>query len=338
MKISVVIATFNRGRLLLDVLRDLSAQRAAGSFEVVVVDDGSRPPAAELLKAQRFPFEHSLIEQANAGPAKARHRGILAASGEIVVIVDDDMALPTGFLAAHRAEHEKGAEVVMGLIRPADDLAQKPVFERFHAAQLASFVDELRAGKPVAGAALCTGNVSFRRSRYLEIGGFDPNLRRSEDRDLGIRFQRAGARLAFCEQAYSSHRSDHTDRELWRRRAFLYGVYDRRISQKHADDALSDPWHYLLLVNPLSRPLLLSAVLSAKLGGLLSQNAMKTSEFLDRLGLERVAIKGTTLVFGLEYFMGVRSEYPSPLAAIGGLMSFLRNRALGSSLPNSSVD
>ena len=44
------------------------------------------------------------------------------------------------------------------------------------------------------------------------------------DRDLGIRLKKAGARFAFSEHASVTHRSDHTRRGVWLRRAFLYGV------------------------------------------------------------------------------------------------------------------
>lgn len=329
MKLSVVIATYNRGALLLDLLGDLAAQIDPGPFDVVIVDDGSKVPAETFLSGRTFPFPLRLLRNDNVGQARARHRGIEASDGDVVVIIDDDMALPPGFLAAHRALHEQGAEVVMGHIRPAGDLADKPLFERFHAAQLDKFVSELRGGKALPGSALCTGNVSFRHARYREVGGFDPKLQRSEDRDLGIRFEKAGARLAFSEDAYTTHRSDHADLSVWLRRAFLYGVSDHRIAQKHAGDAVSDPWHYMLLVNPVSRPLLVSAICSSKVGDGLASLAMRASEALDRRGHEQIAIKGTTLVFGIEYFMGVRSEYASSLAALGGLVRFLLGRSPG---------
>lgn len=329
MKLSVIVATYNRGPLLLDLLRDLSRQEGAGDFDLVIVDDGSAEPAERYVRSVSTPYHIELIRQANSGQAKARHRGISASSGDVVIIIDDDMSLPRQFLASHRALHERGFEVVLGLIRAASDLDKKPLFERFHADQLDKFVHGVRAGKPLSGAELCTGNVSFRRARYDQVGGFDPSLARSEDRDLGIRLHKAGARFTFSEEAFTTHRSDHTDLAKWKRRAFLYGVYDHRIARKHAGDALNHPWHYMRLVSPFSRPLLIGAICSDSLGKRLSRAAMKASEAVDKLGFERVAIKGTTLVYGIEYFMGVRSEYASSLAATGELMRFLLTESTG---------
>lgn len=335
MKISVIIATYNRGALLSDLLRDLSAQKDAGTFEVCIVDDGSAVPASRFVEPREAPFPLRLIRQENAGPARARDHGIEVTDGEIVVIIDDDMTLPPHFLAAHRALHERGFDVVLGLIRASGELSDMPLFERFHADQLEKFVKQVRAGSELSGSALCTGNVSFRRSYYEGVGGFDATLARSEDRDLGIRLQKAGARFAFSEDAFTTHRSDHNDLEKWKKRAFLYGVYDFRIAEKHHGDVTNHPWYYMRLVNPISRPLLVCAICSSRFGKRLSKAAMRVSDVIDRLGFERAAIKGTTLVFGIEYFMGVRSEYASSLAATSELMRILLSR--GTTAPAASA-
>ena len=327
MQSSVVIATYNRLPLLLELLEDLARQTGmAGRFDVTVVDDGSREPVNPALRARDWPFPLQVIEQANAGPARARHAGIAASSGELIVIVDDDMRLAPDFLAAHAELHTRGFEVVLGLIRAPDDLGAKPLFERFHAGQLALFLADMRAGKPIPGAALCTGNCSFRRARYFEVGGFDVSLARSEDRDLGIRLKKAGARFAFSEQASATHRSDHTRLDVWLRRAFLYGVSDSRIALKYPEDGYNDPWHYLLLMSPIARPLLIGAVVSPAAGAAVGQLAIRVAEAIDRLGLERLAISGVTLAYGLQYYRGVRSEHRSLLAAARGFGAFFRKR------------
>jgi GT2 family glycosyltransferase len=327
MTTSVVIATFNRQGLLLELLEDLARQQGmSDGFDITVVDDGSAQPVKALLQARGWPFALQVVEQRNTGQAKARHAGILASTGDLIVIVDDDMRVAPDFLATHHGLHTRGFEVVLGLIRAPDNLHDKPLFERFHAAQLALFLADMRAGKPIPGAALCTGNVSFRRARYLEVGGFDLSLQRSEDRDLGIRLKKAGARFAFSEHASVTHRSDHTQLEVWLKRAFLYGVYDSRIASKHPDDGYNDPWHYLLLMNPIARPLLLGAVVSPAAAAAISSVALRAAGVIDRLGLPRVALKGVTLAYGLNYYRGVRSEHPSIVSAARSLATFFTKR------------
>ena len=99
--ISVVTAAFNPGPELLVPARSLAAQGVA-DIEWIIVDDGSAPEEATHFDAAReaacVPVE--VITQANAGQAAARNRGIAAARGTYVKILDADDALSEGHLAA----------------------------------------------------------------------------------------------------------------------------------------------------------------------------------------------------------------------------------------------
>jgi glycosyltransferase involved in cell wall biosynthesis len=326
-KLSVVVATYNRTPLLLELLEGLARQTLASDrFEVLVVDDGSKVPARPSVEALTLPYELVLLEQANGGAAAARHAGVSRARGEVVVVVDDDMQIPPSFLEEHLRAHEQGFTLVLGHIEEQADLtAHKPLFERFHADQLARFYDRLGRGDIAArGVHVCTGNVSFRRADYLAAGGFDRSLQRSEDRELGVRLEKRGARLTFAREARSYNRSDHVDLEVWLRRAFLYGVYDSRIARRHPDVPIADPWAFLFQVNPVSRPLVVAAVVLPRLGRVLSRAAMRAAIALDRAGAARAAIAGATLTYGLEYFRGVREEAGSLRGAARGLRGYVR--------------
>jgi glycosyltransferase involved in cell wall biosynthesis len=326
-EISVVVATYNRATLLRELIGDLEKQTLSpAAFEVLIIDDGSKTPVAPILATEKTSFTLRIIEQANAGPAAARHRGITEARGDVILIVDDDMRLPETLLEEHLRRHRAGYSVVLGHIRSAEHLKEMPLFERFHAQQLDRQVTAFRSGLPARGVHLCTGNVSFRRPDYLAVGGFDRSLARSEDRDLGIRLERAGARFTFAEDAYTIHESDHTSLDVWLRRAFLYGIYDSRIGAKHTDVPSVSPWRFLFLVHPVSRPLLLAVTAVPSAGKFAARGLMALCDWLDERGLERAAIKGTTLVYGIEYFRGMREQAGSLLGAARGLFAYTRRR------------
>jgi GT2 family glycosyltransferase len=326
-ELTVVVATYNRVSLLRDLVADLDKQTLPpSSFEVLIVDDGSKDPVKPLFEGARTSYSLRVIEQANAGPAAARHRGIVEAKADVILIVDDDMRLPPTLLEEHLRRHRQGHSVVLGHIRAAPRLSQMPLFERFHAQQLERQVAAFRAGLPARGVHLCTGNVSFRRSAYLAVGGFDRTLARSEDRDLGIRLERAGARFTFAEDAYTVHESDHTSLELWLKRAFLYGVYDSRIGAKHVDVPSVSPWRFLFLVHPVSRPLLLATAAVPEAAKVAARGLMAFCDWLDDRGLEQAALRGTTLVYGIEYFRGMREHAGSLLGAARGLFAYRRQR------------
>lgn len=339
-RLSVVIATYNRGKLLCDLLGDLAKQTVSPKdFEVIVIDDGSKESPIALIEAMEVPYQLMVDVQANAGAAAARHRGVELARGEIVVITDDDMRLPVDFLAQHLAAHDAGSTVVLGNIRPAPGLSAMPIFERFHAHQLERFVKGVREKTiPVRGVHVCTGNVSFRRADYLAIGGFDRTLGRSEDRELGIRLEKSGAKFSFAEGAHSVHGSDHADLQVWMRRAFNYGVYDRRIAKKHAELEIADPWRFFFLVSPMSRPLMLATVFAPSLGKKLSRAAMQTAITADSLSFDKLAVFGTTLSYGLEYFRGMREDAGSLRASLGELGGYLKKRGKADKTPKAPAD
>jgi GT2 family glycosyltransferase len=316
MRVAVVVPCYNRPESTERLLAQLAAQTfPSDELEVVVVDDGSDPPLAARLSAYPMPCRLTVLAQPNAGPAGARHSGILATTADVVVLVDDDMQIGPDFVEAHRRAHREGASVVLGWIRP-DRRPGMPLFERFHAEMLDRFEREHRAGRlRLNGSQLYTGNVSVRRSEYLAVGGFDLSLRRSEDAELGLRLEQAGARFQFSPDACSTHCSDHTKLAVWMRRSFLYGLDDHRIGAKHPRLANASPWRIFFLASPAARPLLALAALVPWLGKAIARVGMVLSDVVGRLGWERAAIAGTTVAYSMLYFSGVRTAAGSLSAA-----------------------
>jgi GT2 family glycosyltransferase len=327
--ISVVVATYNRTELLPILLRGLSEQSLpANQFELILIDDGSKLPARQALDEHALPYTVRLIEQENTGQAGARDRGVREAAGDIVVILDDDMVLDPDLLKNHLAWHHQGFRVVLGRIASAHNINHLPLFERFHAEQLDNFAARFKAGAKPRGVHLCTGNVSFRREDYMKIGGFDRNLKRSEDRDLGIRLELDGAPFVFGYDATTVHDSDHASLDVWRKRAFNYGVYDYQIYEKHHDVDIANPWRFFFHISPVSRPFMMLTVAVPGVGRRLASAAWEASEFFDKHGLKRTAIRGATYVYGLEYFRGLRQQAGSLTESIKGLRHCLKQRTI----------
>lgn len=347
MSVSVVIATYNRLVGLESLLVDLCAQDCdPGSFEVVVVDDESKivvtlEVADQALATQvrgELPFSLRLFRRCNGGPGVARDTGIQQARGEIVVILDDDMHIEPGFLRAHINAHRHGATVVLGNIQTPRD-GTLPLFERFHMGTIDKFVAAVGRGEPVVeGARLCTGNVSFRRSAYQQVGGFDANLRRCEDRDLGIRFEIAGERIVFGAAAVSQHKSDHTNAATWRKRNRLYGELDTVIAAKHTGLAKVSPWAFLSELPRAATPVGLLSAMFPSLGELGGSVAYRIAAWLDQHAKPQVALRMAGLSYGLDYYAGVGEAFQSPpglFRMLASYRSFCRLAALAKTQPTS---
>ncbi|MGQ0504861.1 MAG: exopolysaccharide biosynthesis glycosyltransferase EpsD [Myxococcaceae bacterium] len=324
-QLSVVVATFNRKDLIIRLVKQLGKQTLPPSqYEVVVVDDGSSESPKQALEALKVPCGLTVVEQKNAGAAAARHRGVLEAKGKVVIITDDDMQVEPMFVERHLRHHLSGPpKCVLGRIHPDPGLASMPIFERWYAYLLDKHVATLKSGRtPIPGTALFTGNVSMRREDYLAAGGFDLALGQSEDSELGLRLEQHGVEFIFDEQAFTLHGSDHTSYEKWLRRAHRYGAFDHRIAQKHPNVNHASPYRFLFSLNPLARPLLVAALVAPDASEPVSSAAMKASELLDKAGLERLAFMGTSVVYTMEYYRGLREECGSLGTALSDLVRF----------------
>ncbi len=312
--VSVVIATFNRTPLLRRLLDSLDAQTLDSErFEVICVDDGSEVDVKSALSTFSPRFSLHVERQANQGAAAARQRGVERASGTLVVFLDDDMVVGPEFLARHLARHlelDQGrSSVVLGRLRPDARLSDMPLFERYYARVMAAQGDLLASGeRPVRGHNLYTGNVSMPRELFLAVGGFDPAFRALEDEELGVRLEKAGAQFAFADDAASIHGSDWTSMRKWMTRAYRDGVYQARLSRKHPDRPESSPWRFLPTAHPLKRPLMALGLAAPRASGLLADSAVLAATALDKAGLEPAALTAMTLVYGVQYYRGVRSE------------------------------
>jgi glycosyltransferase involved in cell wall biosynthesis len=86
-KISVVIPTYNRAKVVPKALESVFSQTFSPA-EIIVVDDGSKDDTRGVLAS--YGNRIKAISQENGGLSAARNTGILAASSEWVAFLDDD--------------------------------------------------------------------------------------------------------------------------------------------------------------------------------------------------------------------------------------------------------
>ncbi len=111
-RISVIIPYFNRYKTLPDTLDSIDAARGEHDVEVILVDDGSCPPAETQLKPQELDRVTKLVTQANQGLLFARLAGLPEATGEFVLFLDsDDLIGPGKFRDQIARQEEEGADV-----------------------------------------------------------------------------------------------------------------------------------------------------------------------------------------------------------------------------------
>ena len=231
--VAVIIPTHNRRSSIERTVRSLSAQAPVAEWlEIIVVADGCSDSTREIA-AHRWPVPVRVIEQTRQGPAAARNRGAAAATADILIFLDDDVEVWSGFVAAHlRAHDDDPVRVVIGYL-PPELQERRDFFAIMLRAWWEAMFDPMRdPSHRFSYSDLLSGNFSIRRSQFEQIGGFNEQLRCHEDYELGFRLIGAGARFAFVEAAAGWHH-ERTDlmRALQRKRD--EGAADIALARRH---------------------------------------------------------------------------------------------------------
>jgi len=182
---SVVIPTFNRATDLQRCLESLTKQTmSAMKYEIIVVNDGSTDTTKEKVENFRRQNQHIaviLLSQKNKGCAAARNAGIARAQGGVVFFTDDDCVVPGHWLEAHAALHKEYPEAVGvgGWYWPPKDKPYDP-FDFFYQLQFELAYPNLANATTHTNTMLSpvgnTANVSYKKSVFKELGGFDERI------------------------------------------------------------------------------------------------------------------------------------------------------------------
>ena len=211
MKVSVVVATWNGLHLLPDCLRALQQQTLA--HELVIVDNGSQDGTLDWL-ATHAPYANVIALPANRGFAGGYNAGMRAASGEYLVLINNDaiaapdllqnlvgtmpetdrVAAVGGVLTfAHRPEI-----VASGGIVPSCDGLHRDLFALEPTAAL--------PGQPLEIFGASGGAVCLRRAALDDVGLFDEGFfNYLEDADLAWRLRLRDWRTLLAPGARARH-------------------------------------------------------------------------------------------------------------------------------------
>lgn len=211
LKVSVVVATYNRFKDLEECLDSIFEMRVK-PHEVIVVDNSSTD-GTEGVKAS-YPIRFfSILERSMV---KARNIGISAANGDIVAYVDDDGIVDENwikYLAQPYEDDNVGG--VGGRIIPDGQQKNNHTNVKLHAigklskdGSVSSNFD-LFLKRPVDVDHIAGGNMSFRRDLLLRIQGFDENFKGTcfrEDADVSARVRKLGYKLVYQPEALVWHK------------------------------------------------------------------------------------------------------------------------------------
>ena len=255
--VAVIICTRNRAEHLAEMLPSLAKLYipAGLSVDAIIVDNGSTDATQDVIAetTRSCGWVRSIIEE-KPGLSNARNAGIEATTAPIVLFTDDDVRIPTDWLAGmYQMFENPDVHIIQGHIVLAESILL-PWMEWVHRAGLAEFTGD--EAKTVIGA-----NFGFRRAAWERVGGFDPRfgpgtaIGFGDDTLFGHQVRRQFGDIAIYSGAPIVH---HPDTSRLTRESLLKRTRLGAISELWIAAALGEPIPY-----QATRPALINRLIFA---------------------------------------------------------------------------
>jgi glycosyltransferase involved in cell wall biosynthesis len=215
--VSVIIPTFNSGRILgkcLSSIEDQSYRR----LEVIVVDDGSRDSTVEIAKRYRC----KVFRNPRRGRAEAKNEGIRRSVGEYCLFLDSDMELDSNVIdecvSLAESDHSIGGIVIPERSIGNSFWVRVRDFERSY--YIESVVESARF---------------FPSGLVKEARGFEEELVFFEESTLPYKIHRKGYNVFARVKSPIFHHEEDFQLYPWLRKKFHYGKTAQRYRRGYGD-------------------------------------------------------------------------------------------------------
>jgi GT2 family glycosyltransferase len=213
-RLSIIIATRNRVQSLKALLDSLQLAELPDGIgvEVLTVNNGSSDQTGALLiqeAARQRPFALKVMEEPLPGKARALNLGLANAGGDLLIILDDDVAVDGRCLIEHVGAYRQASfAAVQGKVLPGRDpegrAADADKLREYNIPYI-DYGDDFREIRGLTGT-----NMSFKRGVFEKIGFFDTRLGPgasgfSEDTEFSMRMRKAGFKIGYTPHAIVYH-------------------------------------------------------------------------------------------------------------------------------------
>jgi GT2 family glycosyltransferase len=209
-RLSIILHTYYRYECLEQVLKAL-ARQTVRPHEVLVADQtplGDRP-ADFYGKFSILPLRLINLDQPSHAPAK--NRAAREAEGDLLLFLDDDMEIGDDFLAEHLAVmEEERVDLVCGAVSDRKELPERANRPWHRMDPISIFLKNPQANW--SGMVLVThgGNICVRKDVFWRVGGYDEQIPRMADIELGYRLYKAGAKMFYSPRPFTHHLRWHS--------------------------------------------------------------------------------------------------------------------------------
>lgn len=200
-------------------------------FEVVIVEDGSSIPCQDVVDRYKDRLAVRYYQKANSGPGQTRNYGVARAEGEYVLILDSDVVLPEGYVAA--VERDLAARPTDAFGVPTGRMLPSPDAEGHQLCHDFLLYDRRysRRKKKMDKFYPRSFNMGVRREVYQALEGFSA-MRFGEDIDFSTRIFKGGYRCRLFPEAWVWHKR-RTDLRKFFKQVHNSGIARINLMKRH---------------------------------------------------------------------------------------------------------
>ncbi len=210
---SIIIVNYNGKHFLKDCLESIKASEASNE-EIIIVDNASTDGSRDFLRRE-FPSVKLVELDRNYGFAEANNRGANAASGRLLVFLNNDTVVTSGWfkslvetLSSDPATGAVGSKLLLYDQRGKVNSAGASIVFTGGGYDV-GFMD-IDSGKyniPGPRGAVCAASMMVRKDEFLALGGFDPlYFMYFEDIDLCWRYWLFGYKVMYEPNSVVYHK------------------------------------------------------------------------------------------------------------------------------------
>jgi len=243
-KFSVILPALNEAKIIkacIDSIRKNESEEWA--VEIIVVDNGSDDGTVEIAK------EHADITIENntenrKSISELRNLGAEKSTGDILAFLDADMVVPENWLETADSYFRVGYEGALGFVEKVPESAGwvgKTWGSRFI----------LKRGKKMDVDFLPGRNIMINRSVFDLTGGFDTNIKTSEDKEFTFRVIKKGFRVMsipdinLLHLGYEKDLREFLRKEFWRQGNTIKFAAIDNYSFRSMKNPMVSLWHII---------------------------------------------------------------------------------------------
>jgi len=215
MNYSIIVPVYNRPDEVDELLASLCKQTCQ-DFDVHIVEDGSDVPCKDVCDRYADSLDIHYYVKENGGPGAARNYGAERAEGDYFVVLDSDVVLPEGYIAA--IEEELTANPCDAFGGPDRSHPDFTPIQKAISYSMTSFFTTggIRGGKKKLDKFYPRSfNMGVSRELWRQLGGFRA-MRFGEDIDFSTRIFEVGARCRLFPEAWVWHKRRTDFRKFFR--------------------------------------------------------------------------------------------------------------------------